>query len=62
MSDKPEQSGRPIRLTILMLVGVLVGGAFLGAMGQTPLICLIGGALAGVALELWWRFITFEKI
>jgi hypothetical protein len=70
MSDeaKKPRPSHTIRLTVWMLVGVLVGVAFAPAVGNSldpwfrwrPLICTVSGALAGLAVELFRRFLDHQ--
>jgi uncharacterized membrane protein YfcA len=64
----PTKKPHPIRLTVFMLVGVCFGSCFMGVGGGhgyevptvleriMPLICVVGGALGGIATELLMRW------
>jgi len=68
MSDEPKKRSHTIRLAVWMLMGaVLAGTVFTPPVGNAldprfraaPLICAVYGALAGLAVELFRRFLDY---
>jgi len=65
MSDERKRRSHTIRLTVSMLVGILLGAWFMPVVGNgldpwfraAPLIYTASGALAGLGLELFRRFL-----
>ncbi|HEV3300525.1 MAG TPA: hypothetical protein VG055_12835 [Planctomycetaceae bacterium] len=56
MSDEPNKRSHPVRLAVSMVIGVFVGSIFVQmALPWTAVICILGGALAGLAVELFRR-------
>jgi hypothetical protein len=56
MSDEPKQPSHPVRLAVSMAIGVFVGSIFVQmALPWTTVLCILGGALAGLAVELFRR-------
>jgi cyanate permease len=56
MSDEPKNRSHTVRLAVSMVVGVLVGSIFVQmALPWTAVICTLGGAIGGLALELFRR-------
>ena len=64
----PTKKPHPIRLTVFMLIGAGFGSCFMGVDAGhgyevrtvwervMPLICVVGGALGGIATELLMRW------
>jgi hypothetical protein len=56
MSDEPKKRHHTVRLAASMVVGVFVGNIFVQmALPWTAVICTLGGALGGLAVELFRR-------
>jgi hypothetical protein len=56
MSNEPEKQSHTARLVFSMVIGVFVGSIFVQmALPWTVVICILGGAFAGLAVELLRR-------